>query len=156
MWQPCFDIHRVPSLFTFEINRWKVKGNKWGERWEKGEKAQAAICHAERHSYRFWGKKKKRDISLWEQLFGSRQAVVTGTYIRPDLVCFGCFFEMLQLWETGGWWLSRVSLSLFSPVVVPSCAFAYFFFFHLPVSLSSWQPYSALISSVAGVDLYDL
>lgn len=98
VWKACFDIYRVPSLLTFEINRWKVKENKWEQRWERG-RAQAAICHAERHIYQWCF--SKRDISLWEQLFDSRQAVVTGKYIRPDLVCFGCFGDVAIMRDRG-------------------------------------------------------
>ena len=43
----------------------------------------------------------QKDISLWEQLFGSRQAVVTGKYIRPDLVCFGCFGDAAIMRDRG-------------------------------------------------------
>lgn len=43
----------------------------------------------------------QKDISLWEQLFGSRQAVVTGKYIRPDLVCFGCFGDAAIMKDRG-------------------------------------------------------
>lgn len=43
----------------------------------------------------------KKDISLWEQLFGSCQAVVTGKYIRPDLVCFGCFGDAAIMRDRG-------------------------------------------------------
>lgn len=139
LWGAHFDIHRVPSLFTWEINGWKVKENKWEERWERG-RAQTAVCHAERHIYQWCFSKK--DISLWEQLFGSRQAVVTGKYIRPDLVCFGCFGDAAIMRDRGGRWLSRVRLIHFffsasHPALVFSCSHALF----LPVSLSSLLPY---------------
>lgn len=43
--------------------------------------------------------------------------------------------EMLQLWETGGWWSSRVTLILF--LFQPFCALSLLFALLLPVSLSS-------------------
>lgn len=83
-------------------------------------------------------KKEKKDISLWEQLFDSRQAVVTGKYIRPDLVCFGCFGDVAIMRDRGlvieqGQYDSCFSYS--HPVVVLLCAFALFFYlFHFLTS----------------------
>lgn len=80
---------------------------------------------------------KKRHFS--QQLFGSRQAVVTGKYIRPDLVCFGLFWRCCNYERQGGWWSGRVTLILFS---FSACAHFLLLFgpFFLPVSLSSLLP----------------
>ena len=43
----------------------------------------------------------QKDMSLWEQLFGSRQAAETGKYIRPDLVRFGCFGDAAIMRDRG-------------------------------------------------------
>lgn len=86
----------------------------------------------------FQKKKEKKDISLWEQLFDSRQAVVTGKYIRPDLVCFGCFGDVAIMRDRGLVFEQGQYDSCFSyshPVVVLLCAFALFFYlFHFLTS----------------------
>lgn len=70
---------------------------------EMGEGEGAGCCLPCREAYLpvAFFKKKKKDISLWEQLFDSRQAVVTGKYIRPDLVCFGCFGDVAIMRDRG-------------------------------------------------------
>lgn len=109
---------------------------------EMGEGEGAGCCLPCREAYLpvvfFKKKKEKKDISLWEQLFDSRQAVVTGKYIRPDLVCFGCFGDVAIMRERGlvieqGQYDSFFSYS--HPVVVLLCAFALFFYlFHFLTS----------------------
>lgn len=91
--------------------------------------------------------KKKKDISLWEQLFDSRQAVVTGKYIRPDLVCFGCFGDVAIMRDRGLVIEQGQCDSFF--FIQPSCSRSplCFCFIFLPVSLSYLIP--------AGVKLCD-
>lgn len=101
----------------------------------------------------------QKDISLWEQLFGSRQAVVTGKYIRPDLVCFGCFGDAAIMRDRGlvieQGQFDSFSFSASHPVLVSPCSYALF----LPVSLCSLLPHSllpCLMLSFAGVILNEL
>lgn len=151
LWEAHFDICRVPSLFTLEINRWKVKENKWEERWERG-RAQTAICHAERHIY-------QRRFSK-PHFSGSSYLAHSGQLWQENTLGLIWFvlvvLEMLQLWETGGWWSSRVDSFSFSashPVLLFSCLFA----LSLPVLLSSLLPYHRLscpVLSFAGIKLH--
>lgn len=93
----------------------------------------------------------QKDISLWEQLFGSRQAVVTGKHIRPDLVCFGCFGDAAIMRERGlvigQGQFDSLSCSASRPVLVLSNSFALF----PPALLSSrllyFLPSSLVLSS---------
>lgn len=142
LWEAHFDIHRVPSLFTLEINRWKVKENKWEERWERG-RAQTALCHAETYLLTVFFKMP----FLWEQLFGSQQAVVRGKYIRPDLVCFGCFGDAAIMRDRG--LVIEQGRFFFCQ---PSCAH----FFQLARSFCTFYVLSCLILSSAGIKLHYL
>lgn len=87
---------------------------------------------------------------LYEQLFGSQRAVVTGKYIRPDLVCFGCFGDAAIMRDRG--------------LVIKQGRFLYFSFIQLsrahflqlvysfstcsaappPTLVSSFMPYSII------------
>lgn len=93
----------------------------------------------------------QKDISLWEQLFGSRQAVVTGKYIRPDLVCFGCFgcFGDAAIMKDRGLVMEQGHFDSFSFFSQPSfCPFSpalwlfFYLFLFLSTFLSSFIPHT--------------
>lgn len=82
----------------------------------------------------------QKDISLWEQRFGSCRAVVTGKYISPDLVCFGCFGDSVIIRARG---LAIGGGSLYFFIVQPLPFILQLF---LPVLLSFLPPCSLLSS----------
>lgn len=68
---------------------------------------------------------------LQKQLFGSQRAALTGRYISPDLVCFGCFGAAAITRDMG--------LPLFSSSTPASAAFpSRLLAFSLPV-LHFWR-----------------
>lgn len=147
LWRAHFDICRVLSLFTLEINRWKVKENKWEERRERG-RARAAVCHAERGIFTS-GVFQKPHFSMSSHLAPSGQLWQGNTL---DLIWFVLVVsEMLQLWETGGWWSSGaaffISLSSSYPALI---FFSWFYSFSTcsaappPTLVSSFMPYSII------------
>lgn len=94
----------------------------------------------------------KKDISLWEQPFGSHQAVVTGKYIRPDLVCFGCFGDAAIMRDRGlVTERGQFSFPLSQP---PSALFLPLFRSH--TTCISVFPSSNLTLSYVGVKIFQL
>lgn len=84
---------------------------------------------------------------LWEQLFGSQRAVVTGKYIRPDLVCFGCFGDAAIMRDRGlvieqGRFFFFFSQPSRAPFLLLVCSFSTCFAVFPPALPSSFMPRS--------------
>lgn len=85
----CFRVRRVLSLFTLDINGWKVKGNKWGEGCDSGRRGRRASGRprrAERHVYPWPFSRTKKPISLGAAIWLPAGRCDGGNTL--DLICF--------------------------------------------------------------------
>lgn len=148
LWEAHLDVRR---LFTLEINRWKVNENKWEERWERREE-EGPDCYLPcREAYLPAVFFKKTFPSGSSYLAPARQLWQGNTL---GLIWFVLVvLEMLQLWETGGWWFNWVSLILFLFFSQPSWACFPLLFCSFFTCFAVFLPPRALLS--AGVKLCD-
>lgn len=87
------------SAVSLYLGNKQMESEREQMRGETGEGEGPSCCLPRREAYlpaAFF-----KTTFLYEQPFGSQRAAVTGKYIRPDLVCFGCFGDAAIMRDRG-------------------------------------------------------